>query len=513
MDANQDGKVEGKDACTIFLNRVVTELINETSTFLSNFERKSTLFRLVTNCEKAYAEELHWRRTSAAVFGLHNNQDDVEKIYVKQLSKFAGAANASRILIEMALCVCSENNGNQISDIELSKLIALAALIAGMGGLSDAVHYNTLPPILTISPLGDILFRNTFGEMVVEPTLSKAIGKKVVSEALLQKINYEEPKIGGAVRGNINSEFWDIWILEMGFNIDEGRSIIEALEDKGINDKTVCFYIKQSEYLSLIKNKKITESAAKNFLNRFSLKTRSHWNKLPKGYQSKDIYPWRFGRRLSFVTRPILMINNREDPILLIAPNALRRGYIYVLDGAYTGSFEQIFFNSKEMKNTWWGKASEGHTHNASVAKELIEKGWNVRQNIGLPEMFNRKMDRDYGDVDILAWRHRYRDVLIIECKDLSQARNYSEIAELLSDYQGIITKGKPDKLKKHLNRVELIKTNLKQVQNFTELNDLNIVSCLVCSEVVPMQYAVIPALTGTLIGNISDILKELKLT
>jgi hypothetical protein len=87
-------------------------------------------------------------------------------------------------------------------------------------------------------------------------------------------------------------------------------------------------------------------------------------------------------------------------------------------------------------------------------------------------------------------------------------ARNYSEIAALLSDYQGVAVEGKADKLKKHLNRVALLQDNRIQLQRFTGVQEPLLVSCLVCSGVVPMQYAKIEALTNTHVGGIPDLLK-----
>ena len=117
------------------------------------------------------------------------------------------------------------------------------------------------------------------------------------------------------------------------------------------------------------------------------------------------------------------------------------------------------------------------------------------------------KIERDFGDIDVLAWRPDREEVLIIECKDLSLARNYSEIAALLSDYQGVELEGEADKLRKHLNRVALLQDNRDQLQRFTGLQEPRLVSCLVCSGVVPMQYAKIDALANTHVGGIPDIL------
>lgn len=508
LDKNQSNKIEDREACTTYLGKVVDSLLAEIFDALKKFNRLSTLTRLVANCEKANAEEDHWKRTSAAVLGLHGDEPSTVDRYVEQMSKFAGASIASRILTEIALCVCPADGGAKLSDIELSKLIARASLVVRIGGLSDAIFYNALVPELTISPLGDILFRDEFGRLVVEPMLARVIGDKLIANAPLQRRNYENPRFFPQAKGEISDEFWGIWKIEMGFDLDEARSIIGALADKGIEDHTAIFTIRQSEYLALVCSDKVAEDAARRFLDQFSLATRPRWEKPPKGFNGKDIYPWRFGRRLSFVSRPILKVDDSDDPQLIVAPGALEKGFVYLVDGAYHGRLEQTFFRTKEMKDTWWGKAREGHTFTAEVAKALSEAGWQVCENIGLPEILNRKIERNYGDVDVLAWRPDRKEVLVIECKDLSLARNYSEIAALLSDYQGVESEDEADKLSRHLARVALLQNNRDQLQRFTDVQDTQIVSCLACSGVVPMQYAKIDALTNTHVGGIPDILK-----
>jgi len=510
LEKGQSAKIEGRETCTGFLGKIVDVLLAEIIEALKEFDRLSTLLRLVANCEKANAEKDHWEKTSAAILGLQSNEPETVERYVEQISKFAGANIASRILIEIALCVCPTEGGMHISDIELSKLIARAALVVRIGGISDAIHYNTLIPELKISPLGDILFRDDFGRLVVEPMLARCIGDEFVANASLQRKNYEDPRITLKAKGRICEEFLDIWNIEMGFDLDEARNILDALEDKGIKDHTAIFTISQSACIDLVCSDNVTEEAARRFLNQFSLATRPNWEKPPKEFDRKEIYPWRFGRRLSFVTRPILKVDNSDDPLLIISPGVLRESFVYVLDGAYRGRLAQNFFRSKEMRNTWWGKANEGHAFNAEVAKAIAEAGWQIRENIGLPELLNCKIEQDFGDVDVLAWRTDRKEVLVIECKDLSLARNYSEIAAMLSDYQGVESEGKPDSLKRHLNRVALIQDNSESIQRFTEVQKPQVLSCLVCRGVVPMQYAKIDALQNTHVGVIKEILQKI---
>lgn len=511
LEKGQDNTIKGKETCTRFLGKVVDVLLADTFEALKPFNRLAALNRIVANCEKANAEKRQWKQTSAALLGLYGNEQGTVERYVEQMDKFAGANLASRILIEIALCVCPVEGGAKISDIELSKLIARAALLARIGGLSDAIYYNALPPELTISPLGDILFQNEFGQAVVKPMLTRHTGDGFIANAPLQKKNYEEPEIAPQLKGKIEDDFLETWKIEFGFELDNARLIIDTLEDKGIKENSAIFTMKQSEYLKLISSERVSEDVAGKFLDQFSLSPRPRWDKPPKSFRLKDIFPWRYGRRLSFITRPILKTDVSDDPLLIIAPNALRTGFVYVFDGAYNGNFEQDFFRTTEMRDAWWGKAREGHTFNAEVAKKLQQAGWNVRENIGLPELLNRKdrkIEGDFGDVDVLAWRTGYKDILVIECKDLSLARNYSEIAALLSEYQGSTdSNGKRDYLKRHLDRVALLQENLDKIQRFTGVSEPNLVSCLVYSGIVPMQYAKIDALANTRVGSIEEIL------
>ena len=501
--------VAGRKECTSFLNEVVDRLIDDIKHELETLPRRAFLNLLVKNIEKANAEEDHWRRTSAAILGLYGKTEDTRRKYVHQTSKYAAAGIASRVLAEMSVCMCPIEGTVKPTALSLSRLVSRTLLVVRLGGLSDAIRFNALQPELNLSALGDILFKNDFGEMVVEPLLERVLGDRFVQIAPKQKKNYEEPEVVPEAKGAIDQRFWDLWTAEMGFDFDQARIIIDCLEDIAVEKQTPTLELKKSEIIQATVGNcnSVDQEATEAFLGQFCLTPRPRWDRAPKGFDTKDIYPWRFGRRLSFVARPIIQVDEADDPLLLVAPYSLRKSFAYLFDGAYSGSLDQSFFQTTEMRNDWWGTANEGHQFAASVKDGLSKNGWQVEGNVPLTKILNRKLDIDYGDVDVLAWHEDRREVLIVECKNLQSARNYSEIAAMLSEYQGRTNDGKRDKLKRHLDRVDLLSKNQTELGRYIKKDTIEVVSCLCCNGTVPMQYSKIAALQKTWVGSVEELI------
>lgn len=501
--------IEGVGACCSLLNRLVDKRVESVLAKLRELDRASLIRRLLVNHEAGNATEIHWKRTSAAVLGLHGDSEATRASVVEHLSRAAGAQVTSRVLIEMALCSAPAQQGRSPANIEIEFLLAEVALIIHLGGLSDGIHYGALEPHLRVSPLGDILLEDSFGREVVEPILSAAIGNGYVRSAQNLRRYYSKPQAIESTNHLFESAFIDAWDAEMGFTIDDGRRMLDALENKAIYQRKPVMTLRRSQLVALLASSS-NVGTSESFVDRFTLMPRDNWNLPPDGFKKQEVYPWRFGRRLSVVTRPLLQIDSTDDPLYMVSPTLVRSGFHYLLRGAHAGTLNQEFFNSKAMRDTWWGKAHEGHTFNAEVAQRLREAGWNANENIELPAILQRKLDRDYGDVDVLAWRDGDERVLVIECKDLTLRRNYSEIAALLSDYRGELKGGKPDKLLLHLNRVEYLQQDSLALGRHTGIASPKIQSCLVVSGLVPMQLVTVPALQETFVGDVNALLAKI---
>lgn len=500
--------VEGAEACRSLLNKLVDARVARVMERLVELDRTYLIRRLLLNHEAAHAKEMHWKRTSAAVIGLHGNSPELRATVVEQLSTMAGAQITSRVLVEMAVCAAPIVGGRIPADIEVQFLLAEIALLIRLGGLSDGIHYGALEPRMRVSPLGDILIKDLLGEEVVEPMLSTALGDRYIRSAAGLRRHYAPEETVDRIEHLLKPEFVDAWNAEMGFEIDQGRRLVDLLEGTAIQQRIPIVTMTRSELMTLLSTVADPQTT-EHFVDRFSLLPRRKWEELPTGFKVREILPWRFGRRLSLVSRPLLQLDEAADPRFLIVPRLVRSGFLYVFRGAYDGTLDQEFFVSTQMRDSWWGQANEGHTFNAEVAARLRGAGWRAEENVELPAILQKKVERDYGDVDVLAWRPGHDNVFVIECKDLSFRRNYSEIAALLSDYRGEPKNGKPDKLRRHLNRVERLQQEGALLGRHTGTDSPTIVSCMIVAGLVPMQFASIPAFGETFVGDVDAFLER----
>lgn len=350
-----------------------------------------------------------------------------------------------------------------------------------------------MKPELRVTPLGDVHANFDWHDDIVLAN-ARVITNNRVSEAVSSYAdNFEEPEPEATVEHKIDQLFAAAWQEQVGASIDETRMFVDFIEDIGVKTGKAVLTIPRSQLREVtIGDNVVSDDVVFNLLSTLTFEPRASWRDVPNGFESKDRQPWRYRRRLSVLRRPILEIGGGEEGALLVAPGMVREAVSYMMSNFHRGNFPDQQLSPK-MK-AWRARATGAHgtAFAKKVSAALSDAGWQTRVEVKITELLKRGFDRDYGDVDVLAWRPADGRVLIIECKDVQYRKTYGEIAEQLSDFRGELhANGKRDELRKHLDRVDLIRQHLDAVERFTGLANLcDVESHLMFRHPVPMEFA-----------------------
>jgi hypothetical protein len=492
-DRKLGADVIGKEDCVGFLNAAVASLENELCEDLRQFDREALITSALRNHESAAIDQEHWMRTSSAVLSLHNDKQSAVDVIALHEYRVNAVSLTTRLLVEFGLCECPLEGGFKPGVLDLRRLMAKAASLPGYGGWSDAIRWDAMEPVLKIRPLGDIHAKAADFEEIVA-SFGRAGTDLRVSDAVENySRNLEEIGVRESSETVLDAAFLAAWCEEFGASVDDVRRFIDAIEDMGAGANQALLRVPKRE-LGLLKSggKLLPPEPTAAIVEALLLKSRPRWRDIPPGYDEKDRQPWRFRRRLSVLRKPLIQIDEGADPIVLIAPGLLRSGLVYMLGGFRRGDFPA--WQLKPLMRSWAGAASDrrGKEFNVEVATRLGELGWQVEREVAVTKLLGKGFDRNYGDVDVLAWRPDAGGVVLIECKDVQLRKTDGEIAEQLADFRGEAdANGRPDYLLRHLTRVDLISRHVPEVKRYLKLKGApRVESYLVFKHPVPMKFA-----------------------
>ncbi|WP_461325234.1 hypothetical protein [Bradyrhizobium diazoefficiens] len=489
----QGGYITGKNECLSFLNPLVEVLEEEVCEELRQLDRRSVLSIALMNHESAAVDRDNWKRTAAAVLALHNDKLAVRDTMVERESRLSAVFLTSRILIEFAICECPLEGGRRIGKLDLSGLMAKIMMIQSLGCWSDAIRWGGMEPRLRVTPLGDIHANFSFFEQVLVPFARVASDLRVDDDVNSYVDEFERVEAVPTDTSPWPEAFWEAWEEETGGTFDQMRKFLDILEDSLLKTGHAIVSIKKSQLLELFDSEaSVSRLVASNILENLTLACRASWRVVPDGFDEKDRFPWRFRRRLSVLRRPLIQIDLSEDPTFVLAPGLVREAIVYMLGNYYRGDFPRWQLKPKMKSWAGYSRNRMGSAFAQEVAERLTELGWKTVVEKKVTEILRAGFDRDYGDIDVLAWNDVTGRLLLCECKDLQYRKTDGEIAEQLSDYRGETNAdGKRDDLRKHLDRIELITKHLPRLQTYVGMSKAPLVEGhLIFRNPVPMQFA-----------------------
>jgi hypothetical protein len=503
--------VRGQAECVRVLNAMVDIHWSRIRQRLEQLDARSVCVIALKNSEALHGDREHWRRTSRALFALHGGPGEVVPVAAVKEGQRAIANQAARVLVEMALSTCPADGGRAASHADYDFLSAGIAALLRCAADSDAIRGGLTSSHLTIRPNGTVEADESLLAEVTTPYVRSSFSRDYRATAAKYDDLFRARDDGTGEEQALRLEeaaFVEAFRCEYGLTPLRFLEGAVELTDFAMEEKETVPVTQVRVVATRLREKRgFDPSEITSFLAMISLTRRERWDKAPQGYTARDWQPWHFRRRLSVVSRPVLLLGEGDEATVLFGAYQVGASAWYLLEGIQSGWFPSDFFASMEMRR-YIGSVAEklGHAFTQAAASELSRAGWEVRTEV---QMRTVGAPKALGDLDIIAWHAWDPRVLLIECKRLQPVRNPGEIVERLNQFRG----DAGDRLGKHLRRCEWVGENFGSVQKTLRLPDTSrhLVPVLMTNSEVPMQYKRDLALSPEFVVPLSEISERLQ--
>jgi hypothetical protein len=484
-------EITGEDECKQFLAAYRESLLASLIETIRDFGRQHLTRALVRAYQSARHEQSTWRTSIRALRAIDGAEAD-RRAFERQ-NEVNAVQRMTKALAEIAACEANPDGGRVPGEADLDEMYASAMLLIGNGQLFPVIRSRMIEPRLKISPTGDLMSERGTVQKLLEPsavwTNAKSLDEAAaayVSDRMNAKDDHPAQAWEEGLRAAIEAEYQIAAEAYVNFPYLLGR----IAEDRGED----VFFERLSTIEQLLHDcRDYAGLNVRPLLDRLTLQKRANWYAgLPEA--ERDLC--RFDRNHSLISRPLLMVENAEDPLLLVAPALVMDAMMYAISGLGTGHLNNAFWQSDAARRFAGerGKAS-GEEFEERVAARLNELGLSATPRCKLSAVLNQKVEAELGDVDVLAIKADHSVVWVIEAKNLRLCRTEPEVASRLSEYRGrtlVDSKGRerPDKLLRHLRRVEYLRANRQALQKQLRLNVLpEVKGLLIFDTPQPMNF------------------------
>lgn len=483
-----EASLQTKIECNDFLHKVVAKIWGQLRDLLRQFDRSSVIRQALAVHEAVIQDRDLWRRTAQAMIALYSTAENVFAVAQSQEEKRNQVALPARTILEMAICECPTSGSRQLSRWGLDELLAKAALLIETATDSDAINSELVGPTVQLHANGEYTIDRSFHKTVIYPFLTNYLREEFQEHAGAYSKLYLRRKPTERTRADViySADFIYAFAMEFGLTPDEAVDGIAELMELAVECDSVVVQTTLGQLRDrLLRKRGLSTDACHAFVKTFGLFHRPAWDHPPAGFTNKDLYPWRFRRRLSAMVRPLLVFGEQDRDEVSYGVGALQLGFSYLLERTEQGQLPgKEFFSTKEMR-TYIGTVNEerGRAFTESVADKLRKGGWQARSEVQMTEV---GASAELGDIDVIGWKST-GEILLIECKRLQLARTIAEIAEVCRRFKGEAK----DDLDKHLRRIAWVNqhtSNLERIVGFNPDKD-HLDARLVTNVDVPMRY------------------------
>lgn len=502
-DLDIDGCIESGEEKKDFLNKLVEVLFEKLDTEVARY-RKPILLKCLVDIN----ESLLWDRehdgviVPAKLLCLADTPEKRES-YQEHEKELTNASLAARCLAEY---VVSHNGLGGLlypGREEIEYMMALMRSIVTYGSQSDSLYFGLADVQIEKLKSGryvitDDLFQEKmeeFARAYIEEDINKHISA-FPNRLQLKPVNSQEREQSQEQRNqlvvtadDVNEAFAHDW----GISYSDIDAFCYGCYCLCLERHTSSLDIDAPSFVSsiLTLQPKLNCDKIGLCINHFSIEPRPLYLKAPDGYRDLDVFPWVYNREFSYIRRFILSYDTESGERRYVlgprsAMSSLRQLATLLSDGRLQDNTKYL----KALRSRF--NDIKGQDYNEDVRDYLKKNSaltvwdWEVKIDVD----GNLKAEKNYGDIDVLAYDSVRKVLFAIECKKTEKARNVREMKTELDKYFGKPENKKKGYIEKHINRHQWLVNNMAIVADFiNEKTDFTIVSIILTSEVIPLSY------------------------
>ena len=473
---------------------IVTALIAQLTQRIADFDAKELIIWLIKWNERCvYTREIREIQSPAKIACFANFEDEVKEINDKD-GQLVPTAHSIRTLIEFV--AATQPKGNKWPNYaDVGILLALTHQLATWGSISEAMRMGLTNPTMGLLPSGRIGTDKSFQNEVLVPysfARSRGVVARYVErfdEKYIQK--YDSRAESTEESDRVDAAFED----EFGVTLTEVSEVVGVLINYGFKREEPCSVLVENELYQLLKSElpDRDESRLLKTVGIMTLLERKGIGSAPRSYTSKDIFPWRYGRNLSYLRRPLALITyDKVQRQFLFGFRHLKSYIDNLLFLIFTGKLPET--SSEKMASFIGTVLHEKGTPYRNEIAEWLKKNSDLEvigHEVKIQPGGHIPAEKNYGDVDVMAVDHNEKIVYSLECKNIVGARNIHEMKVELDLYLGREGQEAKAKINKHVGRDTYLKEHPELVKAFLKLKEdgYKVVSIVVASDEMPMTY------------------------
>lgn len=484
------GEVLDKRERINLCNNIVDVYLRRLRSLISKFNWLSLLQDLIARNEVVMHHAANERVTVPTTLECFGDLESQVMRVMKESLANDKTALSTRSLIELVAAEPPIGN-SVIGAAELDTLLAMMYLLVDWAVLSDQIRFGIFDHRIRVLPNGRIGVHRDTMQGVWDPFLS-AKSLESVESAITGFEGYFQPDSKSTTPHEPKPEVESAFKAEFGLTLTQAVEFHVCLTNLAFSQRssTGClrlskFKEKATEFLAW------TTSEIDKSIDLFSLRPREKWDRAPSGFADRDVWPWRYNRRLSYLRRP-LVIGPGEDPMVLWGPRHAEKSGLHLLSLVLKGRYKTHDHSSKEMiKLIREIQGNAGKEFVLDVKKWFCDNtDWSVDSQVPIRPGARLSAEDNLGDVDVLAIDKENDRIFSIECKNVKYARNPSELANELECVMGDSQK-RTSWVVKHNRRGEWLKGNVDLVCSAyeVELRFPRVYSIILTAQEIPSTY------------------------